>query len=107
MARPKKLDVRAEAAKLLALTLQGAQAKYKECADLGITVDAATISASVALLKMTEAWDNETKGGKAGELDKLQKDFKARSAARDSALATTPSRSTLLAEYGLNDGGTA
>ncbi|MGU9838063.1 hypothetical protein ACU683_23375 [Pseudomonas salmasensis] len=99
--RKRKVDVKTAAAELLTMTLQAAKDKLEFHAEEGLPIDAATISANVALLKMTEAYENETKD-KAGESNaELAAAFHAKTAERAARPTPAPTKEDLLSEYGL------
>ncbi|WP_312906182.1 hypothetical protein [Stutzerimonas nitrititolerans] len=105
MARRPKIDIERDALELLALTMQGTKQRFRDAKAEGYSVDAATISATVSLLKLVEAF-RAAKGDEAAvELDALRAEFQAKRTA-----AKQPSRSTaqqdpaeVFALYGLAD----
>ncbi|CAE6914400.1 conserved protein of unknown function [Ectopseudomonas oleovorans] len=77
MARRRKIDINAEALDLLSLTMQGAKERYRDAKRNDYMIDAATISASVSLLKLVEAFKSATKDDQAAELERLRAEFAA------------------------------
>ncbi|POG03614.1 hypothetical protein BGP82_20335 [Pseudomonas putida] len=107
MARPRKINLDRLGLELLASTIDGTQQRYKDAKEGGYPVDAATISASVSLLKLIEAAKAARADDSAAELEKLRQQF-----AEKRTPPTTPAlppqnepadRAALLAEYGLAD----
>ncbi|MNF49611.1 hypothetical protein D3C84_308880 [compost metagenome] len=97
-----------EAADLLALTLRAAKSKIKEFEKEGIPLDAATISASVSLLKLTEAYQSATRDDSAAELERLRLEFEASKQQRQSGSPSFARTSEidpdeLRRSYGLED----
>ncbi|WP_422417037.1 hypothetical protein [Pseudomonas sp. GZD-222] len=110
MARPRKINLDRLGLELLAATIDGTQQRYKDAKEQGYPVDAATISASVSLLKLIEAAKAAREGDSANELAKLRAEFDAKrqplakSATSALPIQTDPAdRTALLAEYGLAD----
>ncbi|HDS1756981.1 hypothetical protein [Pseudomonas sp. M5] len=108
MARRKTIDLDRLGLELLAATIEGTRQRYKDAKEGGYQVDAATISASVSLLKMIEAAKAARQEDTAAELEKLREQFKRPPASQPAspalAIQNEPaSRAALLAEYGLAD----
>lgn len=107
MARPRKINLDRLGLELLASTIDGTQQRYKDAKEGGYPVDAATISASVSLLKLIEAAKAARADDSAAELEKLRQQFnQKRTTPATPALPTQnepASRAALLAEYGLPD----
>lgn len=110
MARPRKINLDRLGLELLAATIEGTQQRYKDAKEGGYPVDAATISASVSLLKLIEAAKAAREGDSANELARLRAEFDAKR--QPVAKPATPAlptqnepanREALLAEYGLAD----
>lgn len=107
MARRKKIDLDRLGLELLASTIEGTQERYRDAKAEGYPVDAATISASVSLLKLIEAAKAAREGDSAAELEKLRQQFnEKRTSPVTPALPIQnepANREALLAEYGLAD----
>ncbi|MGN0924481.1 hypothetical protein [Ectopseudomonas mendocina] len=111
MARRRKIDINAEALDLLSLTMQGAKERYRDAQRNDYMIDAATISASVSLLKLVEAFKSATKDDQTAELERLRAEFvaskKAPSSSPQRAEPSSMTSSDLKAElaqlYGLTD----
>lgn len=107
MARPRKINLDRLGLELLASTIDGTQQRYKDAKEGGYPVDAATISASVSLLKLIEAAKAARADDSAAELEKLRQQFsQKRTPPATPALPTQnepANRAALLAEYGLPD----
>lgn len=107
MARPRKINLDRLGLELLASTIDGTQQRYKDAKEGGYPVDAATISASVSLLKLIEAAKAAREGDSAAELEKLRQQFKDKRTPPATPAPPTPNepanREALLAEYGLAD----
>jgi hypothetical protein len=108
MARRRKIDVEAESLELLSLTIRGAKARYVDAAKEGYPVDAATISASVSLLKLVSAAKAAKAETDEAELERLRQEFEQRGQPSQeqqgkaaSPAYTTPSRTDLFRLYGL------
>ena len=105
MARRPKIDLERDAVELLALTMQGTKQRFRDAKAEGYPVDAATISATVSLLKLVEAFKSAKGDEAAAELAQLRAEFQAKRTA-----AKQPSRRTaqqdpaeVLALYGLTE----
>lgn len=95
--RRKALDVNTEAQELLAMTLRSTKAKMLWHEDQDIPVDAATISASVSLLKLVDAMKRVDQDEQADDLAQQRAAFEAQRAQR----TTTPSTAQSVLElYG-------
>ena len=107
MARPRKINLDRLGLELLASTIDGTQQRYKDAKEGGYPVDAATISASVSLLKLIEAAKAARADDSAAELERLRQQFnQKRTTPATPALPTQnepANREALLAEYGLAD----
>lgn len=108
MARPRKINLDRLGLELLASTIDGTQQRYKDAKEGGYPVDAATISASVSLLKLIEAAKAARQEDSAAELEKLREQFKrpptTQSAGPASPAQPEPAdRAALLEQYGLTD----
>lgn len=108
MARRKKIDLDRLGLELLAETIEGTKKRYADAKAEGYPVDAATISASVSLLKLIEATKAAREIDTAAELGRLREQFKRPPASQPAgpALPTQNepvNRAALLAEYGLPD----
>lgn len=107
MARPRKINLDRLGLELLASTIDGTQQRYKDAKEGGYPVDAATISASVSLLKLIEAAKAARADESAAELEKLRQQFnEKRTTPATPALPAQnepANREALLAEYGLAD----
>ena len=107
MARPRKINLDRLGLELLAATIEGTQWRYADAKAEGYSVDAATISASVSLLKLIEAAKAAREGDSAAELEKLRQQFnEKRTSTVTPALPIQnepANREALLAEYGLAD----
>ncbi|MDC7824504.1 hypothetical protein PQS90_05000 [Pseudomonas sp. BLCC-B13] len=104
MARRRKIDIEADSLELLSLTMRGAKARYIDAAKEGYAVDAATISASVSLLKLVEAFKAAKGETDEAELERLRQEFQQRSQQQGKAASpayTAPSRADVLSLYGL------
>lgn len=100
-------NIRREAAALLADLMRAARKKLKFHDTEELPLDAATISASVSLLKLCEAYETATRDEKASDLEKLRQEFEAgRSVAARPAALVTPSPEELRRQYGLTDSAT-
>ncbi|MCL8305731.1 hypothetical protein [Pseudomonas putida] len=107
MARPRKINLDRLGLELLAATIEGTQRRYADAKAEGYSVDAATISASVSLLKLIEAAKAARADDSAAELEKLRQQFNQK---RTSPAIPAPptqnepaDRAALLAEYGITD----
>ncbi|WP_444757724.1 hypothetical protein [Pseudomonas sp. A014] len=107
MARPRKINLDRLGLELLAATIEGTQRRYADAKAEGYSVDAATISASVSLLKLLEATKAAREVDTAAELEKLRQQFnEKRTPPATPALppqSKPADRAALLAEYGLTD----
>ncbi|UVL30739.1 hypothetical protein [Pseudomonas donghuensis] len=107
MARPRKINLDRLGLELLASTIDGTQQRYKDAKEGGYPVDAATISASVSLLKLIEAAKAARADDSAAELEKLRQQFnEKRTPPATPALPAQnepADRAALLAAYGLSD----
>ncbi|MFV3412235.1 hypothetical protein ACNFH8_08220 [Pseudomonas sp. NY15436] len=98
-------NIQKEATALLGETLKATRSKLREFEAEGIPIDAATISASVSLLKLVEAYAAATRDEKANDLAQLRQELEASRPGNTSRPVpqATPARADLLAEYGLSD----
>ena len=97
-------NIQREATALLGETLKATRSKLREFEDQGIPIDAATISASVSLLKLVEAYTTATRGEKEADLERLRQDFEARRAApMPTPALATPSPEELRRQNGLTE----
>ncbi|ODB37975.1 hypothetical protein A9L43_21235 [Pseudomonas mosselii] len=107
MARPRKINLDRLGLELLAATIEGTQRRYADAKAEGYSVDAATISASVSLLKLIEAAKAARADDSAAELEKLRQQFHQKRTPPATPVLPTQnepaSRAALLAEYGLAD----
>ncbi|AUY33417.1 MULTISPECIES: hypothetical protein [Pseudomonas] len=108
MARRKKIDLDRLGLELLASTIEGTQQRYADAKAEGYPVDAATISASVSLLKLLETTKAAREIDTAAELEKLREQFKRPPASQPASPALPTQnkpddREALLAAYGLSD----
>ena len=88
MARKKKVTtetVKQDALELLALTLQGTKARFVEAAKDEYPVEAALISASVALLKLVDAKTSLGDDDREASLETQRREFEASRKARAAA----------------------
>ncbi|KUM43915.1 hypothetical protein [Pseudomonas sp. EpS/L25] len=101
MARPRKINLDRSAVELLDLTLKASTQRFKQALDPdnGYPIDAATISASVSLLKLVEARAAATRDDHAVELAKLQAEFHSRRQPKSSAPREELSEEAILALY--------
>ncbi|MCY1288269.1 hypothetical protein D9M68_571250 [compost metagenome] len=105
MARPRKFNIEKEATELLGMILRAAKAKLKTFEDEDVPVDAATISASVSLLKMVEAYQATKRDDDAQELEAFRQEFEQKAKLKADRIASQIpplDRDALLAEYGLS-----
>lgn len=98
-------NIQREATALLADLMRAARKKLKFHETEELPLDAATISASVSLLKLCEAYETATRDERAGDLEKLRQELAASRPGNTSRQVpqATPDRAALLAEYGLSD----
>lgn len=108
MARRRKIDIEGDGLELLSLTMRGAKARYVDAAKEGYPVDAATISASVSLLKLVEAFKAAKGETDEAELERLRQEFEQRGQQRQEQQGkaappaySAPSRADVLSLYGL------
>lgn len=108
MARPRKINLDRLGLELLAATIEGTQRRYADAKAEGYSVDAATISASVSLLKLIEAAKAARAEDSAAELERLREQFRRPAASQPAgpalAIQNEPAdRAALRAEYGITD----
>lgn len=101
MARPRKINLDRSAVELLDLTLKASTQRFKQALDPidGYPIDAATISASVSLLKLVEARAAATRDDHSAELAKLQAEFNTKRQTKPSARQAELSDEAILALY--------
>lgn len=103
MARRPKIDIERDALELLALTMQGTKQRFRDAKAEGYSVDAATISATVSLLKLVEAFRAAKGDEAAAELDQLRAEFQAKRSSPQARRTTEQDPAAVLALYGIAD----
>jgi hypothetical protein len=103
MARRPKIDIERDALELLALTMQGTKQRFRDAKDEGYPVDAATISATVSLLKLVEAFRAAKGDDDANELEKLRQEFQASRPAAHARRAENLDPEAIRAQYGITE----
>jgi len=105
MARRPTIDLDRDAVELLSLTMQGTKQRFKDAKANNYPVDAATISATVSLLKMVEAFKSAKGDDAASELEALRAEFEAKraTAKKPAGNPARPDPADVLALYGMAD----
>lgn len=103
MARRPKIDIERDALELLALTMQGTKQRFRDAKAEGYQVDAATISATVSLLKLVEAFRAAKGDDDAAELEKLRQELHASRPAARARRAEALDPEAIRAQYGITE----
>lgn len=103
MARRPKIDIERDALELLSLTMAGTKQRFRDAKAEGYSVDAATISATVSLLKLVEAFRAAKGDEAAAELDQLRAEFLAKRSAPHVRREAELDTAALHALYGITE----